>query len=71
MAKRSNGIQDAGVPLVVDPFTRKVTVPATERVIGVVGDHCSEQVTFSLARNIDNHDMTTCTERYVSWRNVD
>lgn len=71
MIKRSNGIQDAGVPLVVDPFTRKVTVPVTERVIGVVGDHCSEQVTFSLVRNIDNHDMTTCTESYVSWRNVD
>lgn len=71
MIKRSTGIQDAGVPLKVDHFTRKVTVPVTERVIGVVGDHCSEQVTFSLARNIDNHDMTTCTSSYVAWRNVD
>lgn len=71
MIKRSTGIQDAGAPLVVDAFTRKVTVPATERVIGVVGDHCSEQVRFSLPQSIDNHDMTTCTHSYISWRNVE
>lgn len=71
MALRNNGIKDAGVPLVVDPFTRKVTVPATERVIGVVGDHCSEQVTFQIPRMIDNHDMASSTRRYVAWRNVD
>ena len=71
MALKFNGIRDAGVPLVVDPFTRRVTVPATERVIGVVGDHCSEQVTFQIPRTIDHHDMQTSTRLYVSWRNVD
>ena len=71
MAARNKGIQDAGAPLIVDHFHRRVTVPSTERVIGVVGDHLSEQVTFQIARHIDNHDMLEgCPIKYVAWRNV-
>lgn len=71
MAVKTHTIKDAGVPLVVDPFTRKVTVPATERVIGVVGDHCSEKVTFQVPKEIDKHNMPECDRKYVSWLNVE
>lgn len=71
MAIRTHSVQDAGIYLTVDPFTRKVTVPVTSRVIGVVGDHQSEQVTFRMPRIIDGHDMLESPRRYVVWTNAD
>lgn len=67
---RSHSIADAGMPFVVDPFTRKVTVPPTCRVIGVVGDSQSEKVTFQVPNTIDGHFMPNCVRKYVAWRNV-
>ena len=67
---RNHNIKDANAPFEVDPFARKITVPYTGRVIGVVGDNCSEKVTFKIPKTIDGHSMASCTRKYVAWRNV-
>lgn len=71
MAIRTHTVRDAGAPFEVDSFTRKVIVPNAERVIGVVGDDRSEQVTFKIPNVIDGHNMPRCNRKYVAWRNVE
>lgn len=67
---RNHTIEDTNTPFEVDPVARKVVVPYAGRVIGVIGDHRSEQVTFKMPQIIDGHNMTTCNRKYVAWRNV-
>ena len=69
MAKHSN-IRDEGAVFVIEPHTRKVTVPTTHFVIGTVGEHLSEQITFECPTTIDGHDITGCNKKYVTWRSV-
>ena len=69
MAKHS-GIKDGGEYFVISPTSRKVTVPHTQKSIGAVGDHCSEQVTFMCPQMVDGHDVSQCAHRYVTWFNV-
>ena len=70
MAKHSNVIDDGAV-FVIIPSTRKVVVPSSHFVIGTVGEHLSEQVTFECPATIDGHDITACNRHYVSWRSAD
>ena len=69
MAKHK-GIKDSGAYFVIDPVSRKITVPHAHRSIGVVGDHNSEQITFECPQMIDGHDISQCESRYVTWNNV-
>jgi hypothetical protein len=64
-------IKDTGAFFTIVPETREVTVPKTHKVIGVVGDHLAEQLTFEIPQYIDGHDIGGCARRYVSWANVD
>lgn len=70
MAKHSN-VKDSGAVFVIVPNTRKVTVPSSHYVIGTVGEHLSEQITFECPATIDGHDITGCERKYVTWQNVD
>ena len=69
MAKHK-GIKDSGAYFVIDPVSRKITVPHAHKSIGVVGDHNSEQITFECPQMIDGHDISQCASRYVTWNNV-
>jgi hypothetical protein len=69
MAKHS-GIKDGGEYFVISPTSRKITVPHSQKSIGAVGDHCSEQVTFMCPQMVDGHDVSQCAHRYVTWFNV-
>lgn len=69
MANHSNVIDD-GALLQIIPTTRKVAVPSTHRVIGTVGDHKSEEITFQCPKIIDGHDVTACAEKYITWQNA-
>lgn len=69
MAKHGS-VKDSGEYFVIDPISRKVTVPHAHKYIGTVGDHNSEQITFVCPRIIDGHDISQCTDRYVTWMNV-
>lgn len=64
------GIKDSGAYFVIDPVSRKVIVPHAHKSIGVVGDHKSEQITFECPQMVDNHDITECDHRYITWVNV-
>lgn len=70
MAKHSN-VKDGGAVFVIVPHTRKVTVPSSHYVIGTVGEHLSEQITFQCPKIIDGHDITGCDKKYVTWQSVD
>lgn len=70
MAKHSN-VKDAGAVFVIVPNTRKVVVPTSHFVIGTVGEHLSEQVTFECPATIDGHDITGCDKHYVTWQSAD
>lgn len=65
-----SGIRDDGVRFQIVPSTRKITVPASHKVIGAVGDHLSEQLTFQVPLTIDAHAITGCKRKYVTWKNV-
>ena len=70
MARHSK-VSDEGAVFVIVPNTRKVTVPSAHFVIGTVGEHLSEQVTFECPTTIDGHDITSCEKKYVTWQSVD
>ena len=69
MANHSN-VKDTGAFFTIVPETREVKVPSTHKVIGVVGDHLAEQLTFEIPKYIDGHDIAGCARRYVEWENV-
>ena len=69
MAKHG-GIKDSGEYFVINPASRKVTVPHAHRSIATVGDHNSEQITFVCPQILDGHDISQCASRYVTWQNV-
>lgn len=69
MANHS-GIIDDGIKFQIVPSTRKITVPQAYKVIGSVGDHNSEQLTFQCPKLVDGHDVSACKKHYVKWRNV-
>lgn len=69
MAKHGK-VKDSGEYFVINPASRKVTVPHVHKSIGTVGDHNSEQITFECPQMIDSHDISQCTSRYVTWINV-
>ena len=66
-----SGIKDDGVVFQIIPTTKKISVPPTHKVIGSVGDHNSEEITFMCPKTIDGHDVSACTDHYVSWMNAD
>lgn len=68
---RHSGIKDGGAVFEIVPSTRKIIVPTSHFVIGTVGEHLSEQITFICPATIDGHDITACDRRYVTWRSVD
>lgn len=68
--KTSSAIKDDGAHFVIVPATRQVTVPASHKAIGAVGDHLSEQLTFECPKVIDGYDIPMCARRYVTWLNV-
>ena len=70
MANHST-VKDTGAFFTITPETREVRVPQTHKIIGVVGDHLAEQLTFEIPRIIDGHDIAGCSRRYVEWENVD
>ena len=64
------GVKDSGEFFVINPTSRKVTVPHAHKAIGAVGDHNSEQITFECPQMVDGHDVSQCARRYVTWVNV-
>lgn len=69
MAKHGK-IKDNGEYFIINPASRKITVPHAHKSIGAVGDHNSEQITFECPQMVDGHDISQCASRYVTWFNV-
>lgn len=65
-----SGIRDSGARLQIVPSTRKIAVPSANRVIGIVGDCNSEELTIQCPKIIDGHDIEGCASHYVTWVNV-
>lgn len=65
-----SGIRDDGIKFQIVPSTRKITVPAAYKIIGSVGDHNSEQLTFQCPKVIDGHDVFGCSNKFVRWTNA-
>ena len=65
-----SGIIDEGAKFQIVPNTRKITVPQSHKIIGTVGSHNSEQLTFQCPALIDGHDVVNCSDHYVSWINA-
>lgn len=69
MTKHSS-IVDSGAYFQIIPHTRKIVVPPPYAVIGTVGEHFAEQLTFRCPKLIDGHDVAKCANKYVTWQNV-
>ena len=68
---RHSGTRDDGSKFKIVPNTRQITVPTSHKVIGAVGDHNSEQITFQCPKTIDGHDVSGCARHYINWQNAD
>jgi hypothetical protein len=69
MANHS-GIIDNGELFQIIPSTRKIVVPQSHKIIGTVGSHNSEQLTFKCPALIDGHDIGKCDKHWVVWENA-
>ena len=65
-----SGIIDDGAKLQIVPNTRKIVVPQSHKIIGTVGEHNSEQLTFQCPKTIDGHDIANCSNKYIAWTNA-
>jgi hypothetical protein len=65
-----SGIRDDGSVFQIVPTSRKVMVPAAYKVIGTVGEHNAEQLTILCPKIIDGHDISGCSDKFVSWKNT-
>lgn len=65
-----SGIEDESARLQIVASTRKVTVPSACKIIGTVGDHNSEQLTFQCPKTIDGHDVMNCALHYIIYQNA-
>lgn len=63
-------IRDYNAVLQIDPISRQVIVPADCRVVGVAGDHSSEQLTIQCPRYIEGHDVAGCAMKWIGWQNA-
>jgi len=62
-------VSDTETAIIVNEGTRGFSFPDNfNMVIGVVGDHNSEVVSFLLPRYIDNHDVSECAEHRIIWK---
>lgn len=65
-------VSDTEEAIIVNVSTRDFTIlPTFNRIIGVVGDRNSEEVSFRIDRFIDSHDISECAEHKVFWRNIE
>ena len=63
-------VKDTEAAIIVNAGTRDFTFGEDfNPVIGVVGDHNSNEVTFLLPRYIDSHDISQCIKRVILWEN--
>jgi surface protein len=65
-----SGIRDDGSRFQIVPSTRKITVPQSHKIIGTIGSHNSEQLTFQCPKTIDGHDVVACSDHYIDWVNA-
>ena len=65
-----SGIRDDGARFQIVPSTKKITVPQSHKIIGAVGSHNSEQLTFQCPKTIDGHDVEKCSEHYIRFVNA-
>lgn len=65
-----SGIADDAQRFQIITSTRKIVVPSGYTVIGTVGDHNSEQLTFQCPKTVDGHDVENCAFHYVRWQNA-
>lgn len=63
-------IKDDGAVFEIVPSTRRVTVPTSHRIIGVVGEHNSEQITIKCPKTIDGHNVGECKSIFVVYKNA-
>lgn len=68
--EKHSGIVDSGALFKVIPHKRIVKVPSSHKVIGTVGEHMSEAITFQVDKIIEGHDIKGCAEHYISWKNA-
>ena len=65
-----SGIIDSGIHFQIIPNTRKIVVPSAYKVIGTVGEHLAEQLTFKCPKLVDGHEIVNCASKYITWQNV-
>lgn len=65
-----NVVKDDGALFQVVPATRKIAVPTSHKIIGTVGDHNSEEITFQCPVTVDGHEVMNCAEHYVIFKNA-
>ena len=70
ISKMHSPVKDTETAIIVNVGTRDFSLGSKfNNLIGVVGDHNSNEVTFQLPRYIDSHDISQCSKHTVLWEN--
>lgn len=63
-------LTDTDPHFTIDPATRTIKNTASTKKTIVQYDHNSECITFAMPRFVDGHDMTTCNQVEIHWKNL-
>lgn len=64
-------VEDTDTAITVNVSTREFELGKVPTLIGIIGDHNSNVVSFKFPKCIDNHEIAECAKKYVIWRNKD
>ena len=68
--EKHSGIVDSGALFKVISRKRIVKVPSSHKIIGTVGEHMSEAITFQVDKTIEGYDIKGCSDHYLTWENA-
>ena len=63
-------LRDTDTHFVIDPITREITNPNTEKTKLMQGDHNSEIYTFEIPKIVEGHDMSLCNAVRIHYNDI-
>lgn len=66
-----HSVYDSDTHFIINPITRAIRNPGSQKIILMQKDHNSERFTFELPRFIEGHDMSECNKVEIHYINIE
>lgn len=63
-------VRDSDLYFQINPKTREIIHPSSNKLVMIQGDHNSERITLEIPRYVDGHDMSLCDVVEVHYINI-